>query len=116
MSRVKGGFTRKRKHKEVRERAKGFVGYRGRTIKGAKEGILHAEHHAFESRRLKKRDMRSLWITRINAVLKSKGLSYSNFSRMLRIKNVVLNRKVMNDLAINDPQTLEVVIDRVFQE
>ena len=113
MSRVKGGFTRSRSHKQVKKDARGFAGHRRRTIKGAKEGILHALSNAFIGRKLKKRSMRSLWIIRLNAALRNKDLSYSRFIRMLKQSDVVLNRKVLSELAVGDPQTLSSIIDQV---
>jgi large subunit ribosomal protein L20 len=113
MSRVKGGYTRKRRHNKLRKQAEGFRGFRRRTVKGAHEGILHALSNAFIGRKLKKRTMRSLWIVRINAVLKKKGLSYSKFIRMLNDKNVVLNRKILSDLALVDLAALNKIIDQV---
>ena len=113
MSRVKGGFTRKRAHKKIKAQAKGFRGFRRRTFKGASEGVLHALAHAYVGRKQKKRSMRRLWIVRLNAVLKNKGLSYSKFIRILKDKNIVLNRKILSDLAIVDLDTLNKIIDQV---
>ncbi|MCA9391829.1 50S ribosomal protein L20 [candidate division WWE3 bacterium] len=113
MARVKGGYVRSRRHNKIKKEARGFKGHRRRTVKGAQEGILHALANAYISRKQKKRNMRSLWIVRINAALRPKGLSYSKFISMLKGKNVVLNRKVMSDLAIADPKTLDKIIDQV---
>lgn len=115
MSRVKGGYTRRRRHNKIKKSARGFRGFRRRTFKGASEGVLHALKHAYIGRKQKKRSMRRLWIVRLNAVLKNKGLSYSKFIRMLKDKDIVLNRKIMSDLAIVDPATLDKIIDHVVK-
>ncbi len=115
MSRVKGGFTRARKHRKVKALAKGFLGARRRTFKGAKEGILHALDHAYVGRRLKKQTMRRLWIVRINAALAPHKLSYSRFINLLKIKNILLDRKSLSELAITDPITFDKIVSDVVR-
>jgi len=115
MSRVKGGTTRVRRHRKIKKQAKGFRGHRGRTFRGAKEGVLHALTHSFRGRKLKKRRMRSLWIIRINALARQSGSSYSEFIHKLKEKDIHLNRKVLNDIAINDSSTLEKIVHEVIK-
>lgn len=113
--RVKKGTTRARKHREIKAEAKGFIGHRRRTIKGAKEGILHALKNAFVGRKDKKANMRALWIIRMNASLDAHGVSYSRFIKQLKDKNIVLNRKVLSEIAVQDPSTFDRIIKEVTQ-
>jgi len=113
MSRTKTGPTRRKKHNKIRKEAKGFRGHRGRSIKGAKEGILHALRHAYKSRRLKKRDMKSLWITRLNAAAREHGLSYSQFMGKLKEKDIQLDKKVLSQIAVGDPETFGKIIRKL---
>lgn len=111
--RVKTGVKRRRKHKKIRELAKGFRGHRGHSFIGAKEGVMHAERHAYVSRRLKKRDMRRLWITRLSAAVREHGLRYSEFVKKLKDAKVELDRKVLSEIAIFDPETFEKIVEEV---
>ncbi len=101
MPRVKTGFTRKRRHDKVLEITKGFHGTNSRLYKRAKEASLHAGKYAYVGRRLRKRDMRRLWIVRINAGLKQidEKLQYSRFIKALADKNIAIDRKMLADLA-----------------
>ena len=111
--RVKTGVKRHKKHKKIRELAKGFRGHRGHTFLGAKEGVMHAERHAYVGRRLKKRDMRRLWITRLSAAVREHGLHYSEFIKKLKDKKIEMDRKVLSEIAIHDPGTLEKIVEEV---
>ncbi|MEO0247229.1 MAG: 50S ribosomal protein L20 [candidate division WOR-3 bacterium] len=101
--RVKTGFTRRRRHKKIRELAKGYYGQKHSTFKKANEAVLRSLQYSYAHRRLKKRDMRSLWIIRINAAAREEGLNYSTFMAGLRKANVNLNRKILAELAVNNP-------------
>jgi len=112
MSRVKTGVTRRRRHKKVLKLTKGFRGTNNRLYKRAKEALLHAGHYAYVGRKLRKRDMRKLWILRINAALHEmgEGLKYSRFINNLKKANISLNRKMLSEVAINDFETFKQVI------
>ncbi len=103
MPRVKRAVTAKKKRRTVLERAKGYSGTRSRSYRKAKEQIQHSLQYAYRDRRNKKREIRRLWITRINAAARLNGLSYSNFMNGLKRAEVALDRKVLADLAVNDP-------------
>lgn len=113
MSRVKTGTTRRARHKKIRKAAKGFTGHRGRTVRGAKEGVVHALKHAYKSRRLKKRDFRALWIERINAAVRERDLSYSQLIALLKKKNVELNRKILSQLAVEEAAIFDKIVAEV---
>ena len=111
--RVKTGPTRRRKHKEIFERAKGYRMTRHRLLKPASEAVLHAGEYAFAGRKLRKRDFRRLWITRINAGLSESGISYSRFISGLKKAKIDLDRKILSDLATSDPQTFKAIVEKV---
>lgn len=112
MARVKTGTTRRRRHKKVLKRTKGFRMTKGRLYKVSKEADLHAGQYAYAGRKLRKRDMRRLWITRINAALTPYNLSYSKFINGLKKAKIELNRKILADLAISDPNTFKEIVDK----
>ncbi len=103
MPRVRGGFKTKRRRKKLLKKARGYYGARSRLYRIAREAVDHALRHAYEDRRLKKRDFRRLWIIRINAAVRAVGMTYSQFMNGLKKANITLNRKVLADLAYNDP-------------
>jgi large subunit ribosomal protein L20 len=103
MSRVKFGVASRRKRKRYLKAAKGFRGGRGRLIRTVKETVEKGWAYAFRDRRTKKRDFRSLWIVRINAGTRLHGMTYSAFVNGLAKAGVTINRKVLADLAVNDP-------------
>lgn len=108
--RVKTGFTRHRKHKRVLALTKGYWGSRSKTIRSAKESMFHSGEYAFAGRKRKKRDARRLWIIKINAGLRPFNLSYSKFIAALNKKDIKLDRKILADLAQNDPQVFEKIV------
>lgn len=114
--RVKTGFTRRRRHNEVKRQAKGMRLSKGKLYKVSKEAQLHADAYAFAGRRLRKRDMRKLWIIRINAALGQieNGPSYSVFVNVLKKANVELDRKVLADLANRDMEAFKTVVSTVW--
>lgn len=113
MTRVKRGITSRRKHKKVFAQAKGYRGTKRRLIRTAKEAVLHAGAYAYHGRKLKKRDFRSLWITRISGAMKEQGLSYSRFIHALKAKNIQLDRKILANMIVEDPNTFKSIVDKV---
>lgn len=111
MARVKGGFTSHRRHKKVLKFTQGQFGSRHRLIRRANEARLKSMWYATRDRRNRKRDLRRLWITRINAGARLNGLTYSQLIHGLRENNVVLNRKMLADLAARDPQAFAAVVE-----
>lgn len=104
MPRTKTGVTRRRRHKKILKATKGFRGANNRLYKRAHEAYMHSGMYAYIGRKLRKRDMRSLWITRISAAVAQvdEALSYSRFMKQLKDANVSLNRKMLSELAIAD--------------
>lgn len=111
--RVKRGFTRKRAHKKVLARTKGFRMTKSRLYKVAREADLHAGQYAFVGRKKRKRDFRRLWIIRVNAALKNFNLSYSKFVNLLKINKIELNRKILTDLAGSEPLVFKKIVEKV---
>ena len=113
MSRAKTGPTRARRHKKVKDLAKGFRHARSRRVKVAKEALLHAGQYAYIGRRLKKRDLRRLWITRLNAASRQNGLKYSELIKKLKDNKVELDRKILADLAVNEGETFQKLVSEL---
>lgn len=113
MTRIKRGIVSRRKHKKLLGRTKGFRGTKSRLVKVAKEASLHADAYAYHGRKLRKRDMRSLWITRISEATKKQEMPYSVFMNKLKKANIELDRKILSDLVVNDPQTFKLIVDSV---
>lgn len=102
MARIKGALaTRKRRNKTLKL-AKGYWGGKSRLFKTAKEAVMKSGQYAYIGRKLKKRDFRRLWITRISAACKANGMNYSTFMSGLKKANITLNRKMLSEIAIND--------------
>ena len=104
MARVKNGAVTKARHKKVLKQAKGYFGSKHRLYKSAKEQLMHSGQYAFRDRKQKKRDFRKLWITRINAACRENEISYSRFIEGLHKAGVEINRKMLSEIAINDPK------------
>ena len=104
MARVKNGAVTKARHKKVLKAAKGYFGSKHRLYKTAKEQLMHSGQYAFRDRKQKKRDFRKLWITRINAACRQNDISYSRFIEGLTKAGVEVNRKMLSEIAINDPK------------
>ncbi len=111
MARVKS--TASRKHRKLLKRAKGFRQARRTRIQTAKEAVLHAGQYAYEGRKLKKRDLRALWITRLSAASKERGTSYSKFIAALKNDKIEIDRKILSDIAATDPKTFDVIFKEV---
>jgi large subunit ribosomal protein L20 len=105
MSRVKRSLHAKKKRRATLERTKGYRGQANSSYKRAKEALLKADSYAYRDRRNKKRDFRRLWIQRINAAARREGLSYSAFMHGLKLAGIELDRKVLADIAVRDPET-----------
>ena len=105
MSRVKRSVHARKKRRAVLERAKGYRGQRHSSYKLAKETLLKADTYAYRDRRNKKRDFRRLWITRINAAARQHGMSYSQFMHGMKLAGIEVDRKVLADVAVRDPET-----------
>lgn len=104
MPRVKGGTIHRARRKKVIKQAKGYFGSKHRLYKTAKEQVMHSLKYAYRDRRQKKRDFRKLWITRINAACRMNNISYSKFINGLNIAGVVINRKMLSEIAIENPE------------
>lgn len=110
MARVKNGATTKARHKKVLKQAKGYFGSKHRLYKTAKEQLMHSGQYAFRDRKQKKRDFRKLWITRINAACRANEISYSRFIEGLTKAGVEVNRKMLSEIAINDPKAFSELV------
>ena len=104
MARVKTGYTTKQRHKKILKAAKGYFGSKHRLYKTAKEQLMHSGVYAFRDRRARKRDFRKLWITRINAECRVNDISYSRFINGLNKAGVIINRKMLSEMAVNDKE------------
>ena len=105
MTRVKRSVHARKKRREVLERAKGFRGEAHSSYKRAKEAVMKADSYAYRDRRNRKRDFRRLWITRINSAARAEGMTYATFIHGLQLAGVELDRKVLADIAVRDPET-----------
>ena len=105
MSRVKRSVHARKKRRATLDRAKGYRGQSSKSYKRAKEALLKADTYAYRDRRNKKRDFRRLWITRINAAARREGMTYGTFMHGLKLAGVELDRKVLADIAVRDPET-----------
>ncbi len=113
MSRVKRGVVSRRKHKKLLNLTKGYRGTRSKLVKVAHQASLQAGQYAYHGRKLRKRDFRALWITRISEAVKQEGVSYSVFMDGLKKANIQIDRKILSDLIVNDPTTFKHIIDTV---
>ncbi len=110
MARVKTGVVRRRRHKKILKLAKGFYSGRRKHFRKAKEQLERSLVYAYRDRRNRKRDFRKLWIVRINAACRLNDISYSRFINGLKKANIELDRKILADLAMNDPEAFAVVV------
>jgi large subunit ribosomal protein L20 len=110
MARVKRGVTAHAKHKKVLKAAKGYYGRRKNTIRIAKQAVEKANQYAFRDRKRRKRTFRALWIQRLNAAVRPFGLNYSRFIAGLAKANIMVDRKVLSDLAITEPAAFEAIV------
>ena len=110
--RVKGPSSR-RKKKKILKLAKGYRGQRSRSYRRAKEAVMRALYYQYRDRKLRKREFRRLWIARINAAVRAYGLNYSTFIHGLNKAGITLNRKILADMAVRDPQAFEQIVNKV---
>ena len=111
MARIKGAMMTRKRRKKVLKLAKGYFGAKHRLFKTAKEAVMKSGNYAYIGRRLKKRDFRRLWITRISAAAKMNGMNYSTFMNGLKKAGVEMNRKMLADLAVNDANGFTTLAD-----
>src|SRR6185369_2929447 len=111
MSRVKRGVTAHARHKKVLKAAEGFYGRRKNTIRAAKAAVDKAGQYAYRDRRAKKRTFRALWIQRINAAVRAHGLTYGRFINGLERAGVAVDRKVLSDIAIREPEAFKALVE-----
>lgn len=111
--RVKRGVTSHKKHKKLLKLTRGYRGTKSKLIRVAREAALHAGQYAYHGRKLRKRDFRRLWITRIGEATRKEGISYSVFMNNLKKANIELDRKILSHLVVNDPTTFKRILDKV---
>lgn len=111
MARVRNGVVTKRRHKKILKSASGYFGSKHREFKSAKEQLMHAGVYAYRDRRQKKREMRKLWIVRINAACREEGISYSRFIEGLNKAGLEINRKMISEIAINDSEAFKNLVE-----
>ena len=112
MARVKRGVTAHAKHKKILKKAEGFYGRRKNTIRTAKAAVDKSMQYAYRDRKVRKRNFRSLWIQRINAAVREHGLTYGRFIDGLNKAGIEMDRKVMSDMAIHEPQAFEALVGK----
>jgi large subunit ribosomal protein L20 len=113
--RVKGGTVTRRRHKKILRQTKGFFGSRHKLFRRANEAWMKSMAYAYRDRRNKKRDMRRLWIIRINAAARMNGISYSRFVHALKKADIQIDRKMLADLAVNDPAAFGKIVETAKQ-
>jgi len=113
MPRAKGGFKTRRRRKKILQMTKGYYGSKSRLYRIATEAVDKALTYAYKDRRAKKREFRALWIIRINAAVRALGLSYSQFMNKLKKQDIALNRKALADMAYNNPQAFNSLVEMV---
>ena len=113
MSRVTSGVTTHRRHKKITDQAKGYYGRRKNVFRVAKQAVDKARQYAYRDKRVRKRDFRSLWIQRINAAVRLHGLTYSQFIHGFSKTEIELDRKMLSEIAIADPDTFKNIVETV---
>ncbi|MCX4362797.1 MAG: 50S ribosomal protein L20 [Clostridia bacterium] len=111
--RIKRGVNAVKKRRKILKSAKGYFGAKSKLYRVARQAVMKSQNYAYVGRKLKKRDFRSLWITRINAAARLNGLNYSKFMSGLKKNGIELNRKVLADLAVNDPSAFTALCEKV---
>lgn len=109
--RIKRGNVSRNRHKKILKLAKGFKGARSRIFKVANTAVMKALKYAYRDRKATKRNMRRLWIIRINAAVRANGMSYSRFVNACKKANIVVNRKMLAELAVNEPDAFQIIVD-----
>ena len=113
MARVKGAMMTRKRRNKVLKLAKGYWGSKSKHFKMANQAVMKSLTYAYTGRKLKKRDFRSLWITRISAACKMNGMNYSSFMHGLKVAGIEINRKVLADLAVNHPEAFKAIVAKV---
>lgn len=111
MARVKGALSTRKRRKKILKLAKGYWGAKSKHFKMAKQAVLKSGNYEFAGRKQKKRDFRSLWITRISAQAKACGINYSQFMHGLKLSGITLNRKMLSELAVNDKEAFAKLVE-----
>ena len=111
MARVKGALSTRKRHKKILKLAKGYRGAKSKLYRIANQAVMKSLSYAYVGRKLKKRDFRSLWITRISAACKMNDINYSRFMNGLKKANIEINRKMLSEIAINDPQAFAKLVE-----
>ena len=111
MARVKGALSTRKRHKKILKLAKGYRGGKSKLYRVANQAVMKSLSYAYVGRKLKKRDFRSLWITRISAACKMNDINYSRFMNGLKKANIEINRKMLSEIAINDPQAFAQLVE-----
>ena len=112
MARIKGAMMTRKRRNKVLKAAKGYWGAKSKHFKMAKQAILKSGNYAFAGRKMKKRDFRSLWITRISAAAKANGMNYSTFMHGLKLAGIDLNRKMLSELAVSDKEAFAALAEK----
>lgn len=113
MARIKAAMMTRKRRKKTLKLAKGYYGAKSKHFKMAKQQVMKSGNYAFVGRKLKKRQYRNLWITRINNAVRPLGMNYSSFMNGLKKKGIELNRKMLSEMAINDPQSFAALVESV---
>lgn len=113
MARIKGAVNAKKKHKKVLKLSKGFYGQKSKVFRAANPAVMRSLRSQFIGRKLRRRDFRKLWITRINAATRQNGLSYSKFMHLLKQAGIEINRKMLAEMAVNDAASFAALVDSV---
>ncbi len=113
MARIKRGLMRHKRHKKLLSRAKGYYGRKKNVFKNAHEQVMKSGQYAFRDRRAKKREFRRLWIARISAACRNEGVKYGDFIHAMTTKGIEVNRKMLSELAINDPAAFSTFVKTV---
>ena len=113
MPRVKRGLMVKKKHKKLKKQVRGYLKTRRASVKKAREAFIKAGQHAYRDRKRKKREMRKLWIIRLNAALRKQGITYSEFINLLKKNNIELDRKILAQMAVEEPEIFEKIVKEI---
>jgi len=113
MARVKKGLNAKKNHKKILKSAKGYYGAKSKQFKTANQAVMKSLSYAYTGRKLRKRELRKLWITRINAAARIHGMSYSRFINALKQNDIEINRKMLSEMAVNDPEGFKNLVESV---
>ena len=113
MARVKRGVNAKKRHNNILKQAKGYFGAKSKLYRTANQAVMKSLNYSYIGRKQRKRDFRSLWIARINAAVRPYGFSYSRFINALKKNNIEINRKVLSEMAINDPNGFKQLVESV---